>query len=289
MKLSIENHVIRKTFGDEKAIEMIAQAGFDAMDFSFYWMPKAENILDREDRLDYANRLRALADRHGLAVTQAHAPFDLKLTDAPEKQAYDYDQIRRSIEFSGILGVKQIIVHNLTTANPADFIDTNLAFFRSLEDVCSKSGVRVAVENLWSMKDGRIVGGRLSTARELGAFLDRLNPEHFCGCIDLGHAEIVDEDSASFIRGLGTPRLHALHVQDTDLTRDSHMLPYLGKHNWAEITRALAEVRYEGDLTFEIFAFLNSFPKEALSGALRFAHTIGRGLIGEIDKASAQA
>ena len=49
MKLSIENHVIRKAFGDEKAIEMIAQAGFDAMDFSFYWMPREEDILDRAE------------------------------------------------------------------------------------------------------------------------------------------------------------------------------------------------------------------------------------------------
>ena len=48
-------------------------------------------------------------------------------------------------------------------------------------------------------------------------------------------------------------------------------------------------MNYAGDLTFEIFAFLNSFPKEALFSALRLAHTIGRGLIRDINRVSAQA
>ncbi|MBQ2957486.1 MAG: sugar phosphate isomerase/epimerase [Clostridia bacterium] len=145
--------------------------------------------------------------------------------------------------------------------------------------------MRIAVENLWGRdKDRKIVGGRLSTPEELSAFLDQLNPELFCACIDLGHAEIVGENAARFIRTLGMPKLQALHVQDTDLKNDSHMLPGLGKHNWEEITQALAESGYQGDLTLEVFAYLRSFPVYALADALKLACTVGRGLIADIDK-----
>lgn len=281
MKLSIEHHVLRKHFGDEQAIRMIAQAGFDAMDFSFYWMGEA-SILNREDRIDYARRLRAVADECHLSITQAHAPFDLSLTAPIEKQACDYEQIVRSIEFSGILGVRQIIVHNIAAPDPADFIKTNLEFFRSLEQPARAAGVRIAVENLWGFENGKIVGGRLSTPAELSAFLDQLNPEYFCGCIDLGHAAIIGEDPAGFIRALNTPKLQALHVQDTDLMRDTHTLPFLARHDWPSICRALADVRYEGDLTFEIFGFLGALPREALPAALKLAHDVGRRLIADI-------
>ena len=285
MRLSIENYVIRKHFGDEQAIAMLAEAGFDAMDFSFYWMPKEENFLDRDDYLDHARAVRIWADKAGIAITQGHAPFDLNiLYDSKEKQAYDYEQIRRAIACAGAMGIEQIIVHNLITANAADFEDVNLKFFRSLEPDAAKAGVRIAVENLWGVDDGKIVGGRLSTPATLSAFLDKLDPAHFCGCIDLGHAAIVGEDPAQFIRNLGVPKLAALHVQDTDLMHDTHTLPYLGKHDWDAITSALAETGYDGDLTFEIFAFLGALPKETLGEALKLAHSVGRKLINGIEK-----
>ena len=287
MRLSIENYVPRKTFGDEKAIEMIAAAGFDAIDFSFYWSLKENNILDRQDYLDQARHLREYAQKHGLAITQAHAPFDLKLTDEREKQAYDYEQIRRSIECAGVMGAEQIIIHNLPTADPEDFFETNLAFFRSFEETARRSGVKIGVENLCNRIENRPMPGRLGTPEELHAFLDQLNPEVYCICIDLGHARLVYSDPAEFIRKIGRPRLQSLHVQDTYYLLDAHTLPYLGKQNWSDITSALAEVDYEGDFTLEVFLFLGAFPKEALTDGLRLAHTVGRGLIADIEKAKA--
>jgi len=285
MKLSMEHHVIRKNFGDAEAIRMIAKAGFDALDFSFYWLYGEENFLDREDRLEYARELRAVADEAGIAITQAHAPFDLKLTDSKEQQAYNYEQIVRAIEFAGILGVQQIVVHSLLTEKAADVVPVNLEFYRSLEPVAAKANVRVAVENLVKSAEG-VPGGRLGTPESLADFVDQLNPEHFCACLDVGHAALLGQNQAEFIRKLGPARLQALHIQDTDLVHDSHTLPYLGKHNWAEITCALGETGYQGDLTLEIVRFMGAFPKEALKDALSFAHAIGRLLMADIEKAA---
>ena len=285
MKLSIENYVLRTAFGDKKAIDMIADAGFDAMDFSFYWATEGSNFLEQDDYLSYAQQVRAWADARGLAITQAHAPFDLKLDDDPDKQAHDLEMIRRSIRCAAAMGASQIIVHNLSTYNPADFFEENLRFFESLSEDCRTANIRVAVENLWSRKDGEIVGGRLSTPEALSEFLDHLDPELFCGCIDIGHSEIVGVPAADFIRQLGTPKLAALHIQDTDLKSDSHTLPRLGRHDWKAIAKALAEVDYQGDFTFEIFRFLKSFPKTALPDALKLAHTVGRSLISDVERA----
>ena len=68
LRLSIENHVPRLAYGDEKAIEMIAAAGFEAIDFSFYWMPKENNILDREDYLSYAEHLREYGRQYDIRI-----------------------------------------------------------------------------------------------------------------------------------------------------------------------------------------------------------------------------
>ncbi len=282
LRLSIENYVPRLFYGDKTAIDMIADAGFDAMDFSFYWMNENDNFLAQDDYLSHAQQVRAWADARSLAISQAHAPFDFKLADAPEKQAHDREMIRRSIECAGIMGADQIILHNIPTPDPADFFETNLTFFRSFEETARKSGVKIGVENLVARLENQPMPGRLGTPAELNAFMDQLNPEVFCVCIDLGHAQLVTKDPAAFIREIGLPRLQSLHVQDTIYHLDSHNLPYLGRQNWETITQALAEVGYQGDFTLEVFLFLKAFPTEALRDALQLAHTVGRGLIARI-------
>ena len=39
MKLSIETYAIREKVGDEQAIRLLKAAGFDGIDYSFYYTP----------------------------------------------------------------------------------------------------------------------------------------------------------------------------------------------------------------------------------------------------------
>ena len=284
MKASIDYHFPRKAFGDERALQVIREAGFEALDFTFYWLPEDEDPLNQPNYAQYARKLRAVADDCGLFVTQAHAPFVFNSTDTPEKQAHDLRNLHRSLEFAAILGANSIVVHNVTTENPADFRSYNLDFYNGFADECRAHGIKIAVENLWSMKDNKVVGGRLSTPEELSAFLDQLDPACFCACIDVGHSAIVGQNPGDFIRKLGTPKLQALHIQDTDLMRDSHMLPFLGKHNWEDITKALAEADYQGDFSLEVFNFTRNIPKEELPLALKLASRIAHHLIDQVEE-----
>ena len=55
LKISIENYRFREALGDDAAIKIIADAGFDAMDFSYYWVKNAPDPLG-DDYLDFAKR-----------------------------------------------------------------------------------------------------------------------------------------------------------------------------------------------------------------------------------------
>lgn len=86
------------------------------------------------------------------------------------------------------------------------------------------------------------------------------------------------------VRALGHDRLGALHVHDTDLIRDLHTLPYMGKQNWNEICRALGQIKYEGVFTYEAECFLRPYDDDFLPTALKFMHDTGRMLIKKIEK-----
>ena len=80
--------------------------------------------------------------------------------------------------------------------------------------------------------------------------------------------------------------LGSLHVQDTDFLGDRHTLPYMGKQDWDAICRALADIGYRGDFSFELPKYLAAYPDELLPAALEFAAATGRYLIEKIDRMS---
>ena len=83
--------------------------------------------------------------------------------------------------------------------------------------------------------------------------LDKINDEDVRLCIDVGHAELPKIHSTTapdMIRKCGK-YLGCLHIQDNDKFHDSHTLPGLGLLDFDEIVKALKEVNYQGDLTYE--------------------------------------
>ena len=70
MVLSTTNNMLDKIFGCEKSIEIIAKAGFDAVDLSLCSMGEKNNVFCSNDYLDYAVKLLELAKKlpEGLGV-----------------------------------------------------------------------------------------------------------------------------------------------------------------------------------------------------------------------------
>ena len=283
MRLSIESYALREKFDDKTAFRMIREAGFDAVDYSFYWPDAHPDMLGTGFR-EYAHELRAELDRIGLVCNQTHAPFDVVYGE--EETSEHWVKLRRSIEFSAILGAKICVVHSIHAPKGVDVLQANLEFYRKLEPICQAFGVCVGVENLFERDLRRkCFRGRFGTPKELNELVDALNSPYFVTCIDLGHSALTDVDPEDFVRGVGGKRLQALHVQDNDYLDDRHVLPWMGLLDWNAIAKALREIGYTGDITLEVFHYLKRYEPEFLPEVLAFAAKTGRRLMQKIAEA----
>ena len=117
-------------------------------------------------------------------------------------------------------------------------------------------------------------------------YVDTLNSCNAVACLDIGHTALTyqKEKPWDYIRGLGKNRLKALHVHDNNGMNDQHLLPYEGYIDWMEVTKALGEIDYEGDFTFETHGNLKNFDDEFIPVRLRFMADVGRHLASLVDR-----
>lgn len=287
MKLSIESYTLMQKLGDFKGLETIKKAGFDCVDMSYYWQNENSQLLGDEYK-EYAFLLRDYLDELGLVCNQAHAPFEVKYGEEFDFSNPHYLAVARAIESASILGAKAIVVHSIGLKKDSQiFFDRayNLDYYKSLQPLCEKFNISIAVENLCDFDDKRKhFQGRLGKASELCEFISEIDSPYFVACVDVGHAAMVGNEPESFLSGMDGAFLMALHVQDGNYREDSHTLPYLGEFNWPAIMKALKQIDYKGELTFEIVKYLRHVPKELLLDALCFAEKIGRHLISIFDE-----
>lgn len=288
MLLSTQNDDLMKAFGFEKAVKMLKDAGYDAYDMSLFQMfTEADTCpLNKDNYLERAKEMRAYADAIGITCNQAHAPFASSQGD--DKDEWRFETIVRSMEIASILGAKCIVVHpkqHLTYINNKQALwDMNIEFYSRLIPYCEKFGIKVALENMWQYnhKGKRIIDSVCSRPEEFLAYLETLNSPWLVACLDIGHAALTDEDIPTFIRTLGKKHLKALHVHDVDYRDDRHTLPYMMDIDWAPVLDALAEIGYEGDLTFEADVFLRKLPAPLWETGTRFMADVGRYMVNTV-------
>ncbi len=284
MKISTQTEVTAQKLGPETAVRYLAQAGFDAADFSMFGMHSPDDMLNSDNYREYAQRLKKVADECGICFNQSHAPFPSYKPGDEEYNKLTYGLIIRSMEISSILGVDIVVVHP-TYISPTENFDFNVNFYKSLQPYCAKYGVKIALENMWGRKDGKIVPNVCSVGSDFIRHLDALDSRYFVACLDLGHCGLVGDDAAKMIRELGHDRLKSLHVHDNDFESDQHYFPFSGKMDWTGITQALADIDYDGVFTFEADGMLKRMPVEFIPTGLNYLHDIGRQLVSMIESA----
>lgn len=282
MKLSVETYILRELFSDETALHLIREAGFDAFDYSFYWVGDETDMLG-EDYLLRAAVLRRLADSLGISCNQAHAPFEIGFGDAFDMTNGSYLRLVRCLEFASILGAKHIIVHAIKDDLPAglDFMDYNRRFYESLIPWCEKFSVRVCVENLFNWEERAIPVLCDPLAHQ--SFVRQLGSPWVKVCVDVGHSAITGYKPETVLAAMDPRLLAALHIHDNDGFLDQHLLPGEGILDWDAITKALGSIGYGGDFTFELTGYLRSKTPEQMPAALAAAHQKGRALIEKIN------
>ncbi len=299
MKLSITTCGLDRRFGYEESVRMIAKAGFDAYDMCMTKIHISDSPIASDSYKDYIAHLKAVADENGIVCNQAHAPFPTQLNGNGEYNEKTYDLIIRSIECASILGADVIVVHPIKNSSSShvkeytyepfeskqQLYDENIKFFRNLIPYCEKFGIKIAVENMWErhpLHRETLLPTFLGYAEEHIKFIRDVNSSHIVGCLDIGHSLICGEKPHQAIHRLGKDHLKALHVHDNSGYEDLHTLPYLAKADWSEITKALADIEYTGDFTFEAEGFFERFPDDFIPEALSFMNKVGRYLINKI-------
>ncbi len=280
MKLSSTTDQLQKAFGLEKSVELLADAGYDAIDFSQF----DKSIYEADFGKDYYTEIRKLAESKGVYFNQSHAPYGSSFKDE-EKTKKRFEEIVEAIKRASYLGVQNIIVHpcqHLEYAkegNPEKLFEYNMEFYKRLIPYCEEYEIKVALENMWQYT-GYINHSTCSRPDEFIRYIDELNNDCFVACLDIGHAALVREDPDEFIKKLGNKRLKCLHVHDVDGVNDSHTLPYYGNINWEKVMKALADIDYKGDLTFEADdGFMGGKPQALLPDCALLMAKTGKHLV----------
>lgn len=270
---------LAKRFGDEKAIRMIKEAGFDGFDFT---MSSSDKIIyaDGNDYIDYVKNLKKLADEIGLPCLQAHAPSPTMRTK--EQIMPLVDMFLRSIDIAALLECKIMVVH------PGSFLsaEENKEFYDKMLPYAQEKGVIIATENMFKWKDEtetETVPSACGTAEDFVHHMEVITHPNFTACMDVGHASMVNcEGAPKIIRALGS-HIGCLHVHDNDLFDDLHTFPFVGKMDWNEVCKALKDIGYKGHFTYEADAFMNNYPDELLPACLHLLEKTGRYLINLIE------
>lgn len=272
MRLSLQTNALTYRFPEDEYIRMLCRTGFDALDYSMFHMHNPSNILNSEGYREYVLGLKKTAEEYGVPFTQAHAPVPTVMEDDEDFNREALPRFIRSLEIAALMGIPHTVVHPVYLKDDSRSMDYNIALFSSLKRYCEEYGVKLALENI----------GVHAAADNLSALVDALGSPWFTACLDIGHAGLGGSSAPEVIRGLGG-RLSALHVHDNDFTGDQHLVPYLGRTDWSGVAKALSDIDYSGDFTFEADAYLSRFPDALVPDAAKLMHDVGRYIIGMIE------
>lgn len=278
MKISTEIASIARITGEEKAVELCAEAGFDAWDFSMFSMCKYDRVNDcllsndhplaGKDYLAFARKLKKIGLDNGIVCNQSHAPFP---TSAPCVASY----LKRAIECTAEAGGEICIIHPMNNGTPEE----NKEMYLSLLPFAKDCNVKIATENMWNWDDekGHSSFAACATPKSFCEHIDVVGDNFFGACLDIGHAEMKGSDTsaAELIRALNK-RLIALHIHDNDKLHDSHQIPFSMDIDFTEMVKALKEIGYNGYLTLEAEQYLKTSgytEDNALKGVKELAYS----------------
>lgn len=284
MKIVQATSYLEKKFGIEKAIDLIADAGFTGLDYT-----DCNPNSNVDNYKELAEKIRKKAESRGLTVCQTHAPTPTGLLKVGGMD-YVKELTVRSLEFSSLLGAEAAIVHPIQ--DPAHKLgdksvyERNMDYFRYLLPYCEKYNIKIAIENMCKTnpKSGVVLDGVCAHPIEFMKYIDDLDSEYATGCLDTGHCAATGRDPYDLLRIMGGDRITCLHIHDNDFKSDMHYLPYTVSHDWEEFCKALAEINYKGNFTLEASNFIVKFPEEFIPTALKFEYDVSKFMVDKINK-----
>lgn len=265
MRTSTEINSIAKIVGEEKAVELVAKAGFDAWDFSMTRMMKfsgrataqydfTDHPLAQDNYLDFAKRLRQIGEDNGIVCNQSHAPYPCIVGVYERFEKF----MKRAIECTAVAGGEHCIIHPDNFATPEE----NAEMYAKLLPFAKEHGVKIATENMWGwdVEKDEATPHACSPHTNFKAHLDALPDDFYVACVDIGHAEMKGTltSAVDMIYTLGD-KVEALHIHDVDLKHDNHQIPFSLNVDFEAVAKALRDIGYKGWYTLEACLYLEKF------------------------------
>lgn len=242
---------IRRTPGE--CLRICHDAGFRIIS---YFPDFSSETWERE-----VSEVSEAADRLGMSFDQVHAPYNFY---AHQPLEIFHERLRRSIVAAKRMNASYLVFHaDEYHPLPGEAYDAELAL-RTVYEIFAphienalKMGVMPVFENTFedhhrvSSKERSHFCGELE---ELIAVMDRFGDLGIGCCWDFGHGKLAmetDERHADAIRTLGK-RIVCTHVHDNYYKKDLHLPPFMGEANWELLMKAMKDIGYGGNLTFEL-------------------------------------
>ena len=181
MRTSTQIETASVLVGEEKAVEYVAKAGFDAWDFSMFAMCDYDwrlgavrpttHPLAGKNYLAFARELKQIGLDNGITCNQSHAPFP---TSCPEIRSY----FKRAIECTAEAGGKICIIHPDNDKSVAE----NAEMYLELLPFAKDCGVKIATENMWNWDDAKDEScfAACATSESFIEHIDAVNDPYLC-------------------------------------------------------------------------------------------------------------
>ena len=245
-------------YGISEGSKKAREHGYDCFDFSrfvntetdFFKLPEEQF---KAELLEY----RRLVEAEGIVIWQVHSPWRHPAQDfTPEDRAERLECFLKSVRGAGYLGATHFVLHALmpfgtnSPEHPEEMKNINAAFMKRLYEEAKEYGVKhIDIENL------PFPALPINHTNQCLEFAKRMNEETgsdvFKVCLDTGHSNFCGEKPADAVRMLGKEYLGALHVHDNNGKADQHLRPGFGNIDWEDFSNALAEIGFEGAVSFE--------------------------------------
>lgn len=248
----------------EELYPLFREIGFDGVDIK---MDKSELVGNGTETL--RQKFRA-AQAAGLSVMQTHLPYCPSHLPPPGDGLYrDFaaemmPYLVRGIELTAEAGARVAVLHPYFEAEREGSRAGNLKLIRTLMPVLERTGVTLALENIYGNKRSDVY---LSRAADLLYYAEYFKSPRVGICLDTGHAVILGQKPAEMLAAYGSHAC-ALHVHTTVPGFDMHTIPGIlnggEQHQWDEFCRTLYTSGYAGTFNLEIGTkYKSSAAKEA--------------------------
>ncbi|MBQ7821621.1 MAG: sugar phosphate isomerase/epimerase [Clostridia bacterium] len=251
----------------EEALSLVKELGYTKIDYN-------GNGAGGRD----GDEIKSVIDSFGIKVNQSHAPDNFWA----QKPTEDFiNELLASISLCRKLGSEIYVVHgdqidrkNMEYSEQA-VLEYNYRVYFPVVEYAASHGMKVAFENTIDMPPHRVF---CSHTEELLALTEKFSDSKSVGiCWDFGHGNVMYDPNSIEEMIKTKDHLISTHVHDNFHSKDMHGLPFTGNLDWTKMMKALKDIGYKGDFTYE-FVY-NNYPDEFFMDFMRLAYRAGEYLL----------